>query len=392
MQKKTYLCSKLRKYDGELWCYKRVFQSLNKKKMAEKTKIEKYKKSDSQSDYEKRTFVSPILKLVPKAESGRQRKITLPKYISFTLQKDKKKLLLNIEEQIGICKGKEVVLNATCNNMQTDNAAFEGWAICLKAWFPKDIETVKLSWDIPHDIKADDNRWCHYRRFVYRVLRFSEQYKWFDVSEKNRSEIYKFKQELKELKNNNFKEVPKPKVNNNRLDETTVEYILSTTLSDDVKRQFNLDFIDRQFPVGVKSGGKKFFTSNKSAIDLWGSKDNVLTIIELKYIPKGSKNKNIKVGIISELFMYSCIMRDILSGFICRPEQTPNKNEKTFYQQIDKYKNIKACMLANEYHPLVENDSVIEILNDYLKVNNQISVDFKKSRYSLDSENKINFL
>lgn len=246
--------------------------------MAEKTKIVNFKKSDSQSDYEKRTFVNPILKFVPKAESGRQRRITLPKYISFILLNDKKKLLLNIEEQIGICKGEEVILNATCNNMQTDNAAFEGWAICLKAWLPQDIEFVELSWDIPHDMKANDNRWCHYRRFVYRVLRFSEQYKWFDVSEKNRSELHKFKQELKELRNNNFKEVPKPKVNYNKLNETTVEYILSTTLSGVVKRQFNLDFIDRQFPVGVKSGGKKFFTSNESAIDLWGAKDNVLTI------------------------------------------------------------------------------------------------------------------
>lgn len=359
--------------------------------MAEKTKIVNFKKSDSQSDYEKRTFVNPILKFVPKAESGRQRRITLPKYISFILLNDKKKLLLNIEEQIGICKGEEVILNATCNNMQTDNAAFEGWAICLKAWLPQDIEFVELSWDIPHDMKANDNRWCHYRRFVYRVLRFSEQYKWFDVSEKNRSELHKFKQKLKELRNNNFKEVPKPKVNYNKLNETTVEYILSTTLSGVVKRQFNLDFIDRQFPVGVKSGGKKFFTSNESAIDLWGAKDNVLTIIELKYILKGSKNKNIKVGIISELFMYSCIMRDILSGLICRPKQTPNKNEETFYQQIHKYNNIKACMLANEYHPLVESDSVIDILNDYSKVDNQISVVFKKSRYKLDSINEITF-
>ena len=48
-------------------------------------------------------------------------------------------------------------------------------------------------------------------------------------------------------------------------------------------------------------------------------------------------------------------------------------------------------MLANEYHPLVESDSVIDILNDYSKVDNQISVVFKKSRYKLDSINEITF-
>lgn len=359
--------------------------------MAEKTKIEQYQKSDSQFRYEKRTFIEPLRKLVPEAESGRQRRIALPKYISFIIQEDAKKLLLNIEEQKGNYEGKEIILNATCNNMQTDNAAFEGWAICMKAWFPEYISSVELSWDIPHDIKENDNKWCHYRRFLYRVLRFSEQYSWFDISNKNRAEINNFKQKLEGLRNNNFNEVPKAKVNFNHLNETTVEYILTTTLSDDAKKIFNLDFIDRQFPVGVKSKGKTFFTSNNSAIDLWGSKDDVLTIIELKYISKDSGNKNIKVGIISELFMYSCIMRDILSGLISSPKQTPNKNEEAFYQQIDKYTKVNACMLANEYHPLVDNDGVINILNDYPKKENKVSIDFKKVGYNLHSVSEITF-
>jgi hypothetical protein len=157
--------------------------------MAEKTKIAQYKKTDKQSKYEKKVIIEPLRKKVPKAPSGRNHPIVLPKYISFTIQEESKKLFLNIEEQEGICDNKTVIENATCKNMQTDNAAFEGWAVCLKAWLPDIIKSVELKWDKPHDIKNNDNKWCHYRRFLYRVLRFSEQYKWFTVSISNIAEI-----------------------------------------------------------------------------------------------------------------------------------------------------------------------------------------------------------
>lgn len=356
--------------------------------MAKKTEIREYKKSKKQSEYEKKTFIDPLRKLVPQAKSRRERGIKLPKYISF--KKDLNKLFINIEEQIGYYEGKEIILNPTMNNMQTDNAAFEGWAVCMKAWFPEDIDKIELSWDTPHDIDEKNNGWCHYRRFLYRVLRFSEQYDWFDISKKNRKEVNEFKQQLIDLRNNNFNENPKPKTNYSQLNETTVEYILTTTLSEAIMDKFSLDFVDRQFPVGVKSKGNKFFTSNASAIDLWGTKENVLTIIELKY--NSPKSKNIKVGIISELFMYSCIMRDILSGVINRPQKTPNNNEEIFYQQRAKYKEINACMLSNEFHPLVNNDSVIDILNNYSKVDGKATVKFNKVGYELRSTKEIDFL
>ncbi len=340
--------------------------------------------------YEKKHIIRPLRKLVPLAPSGNVRNIILPKYISFNILDGSKKLLLNIEEQKRICGGKEVVENATCKNMQTDNAAFEGWAICLKAWFPEEIEFVDLKWDPPHDMIESDNRLCHYRRFLYRVLRFSEQYEWFSVSPSNLEAIEKFKCSLTKLRNNNFNDNPKPKLTS-KIGETEVEYMLSSSLSHETMMKFNLDFIDRQFPVGVKQDGNQFFSGHNSAIDLWGSKGNVLTIIELKYIPNEVKSKNIKVGIISELFMYSCIMRDILSGLICRPEKTPNENEERFYQNIKAYSRIKANMLANEYHPLIENKNVLEILNNYPRDRFSIDVEFEKISYKLKSNKEIEF-
>lgn len=358
--------------------------------MAEKTKIEQYKKTDSQSQYENKVFLEPLRKNV-KDFSGRNRPIILPKYISFRIQENSKRLFLNIEEQEGICDKKKVIENATCKNMQTDNAAFEGWAICLKAWLPNIIETVELKWDAPHDIEKNDNKWCHYRRFLYRVLRFSEQYPWFFVSNSNIDEIENFKRELHSLQNNNFSKIPELKGDFDKLSETSVEYLLSSDLSGNMIKEYDLDFIDRQFPVGIKKNKKKFFTSGSSAIDLWGAKNETLTIIELKYIPDDAKSKNIKVGIISELFMYSCIMRDIITGLIIRPDYTPNKNEDCFYGNIKKYSQIRANMLANEYHPLIENKEVIHILNDYPKDKYSVSVEFRKTKYKLESIKKIQF-
>lgn len=359
--------------------------------MAKKTIIKPYKKSETQIKYENNVILHPLRQLLPKAPSGRTHPIVLPKYISFTIEEDTNKLCLYIQEQEGVCEGKKKTENATYRNMQSDNAAFEGWAVCLKAWLPNIISSVELKWDEPN-IDEGDNKWCHYRRFLYRVLRFSEQYDWFEISPYNQHAIECFKKELKYLNNNNFSKIPAPKGDFENLGETAVEFLMANTLSEDIKNQFNLDYVDRQFPVGVRQNGKNFFTGGLSAIDLWGTKNDVLSIIELKYIDTKKQSKNIKVGIISELFMYSCIMRDILNGLIEKPESTPNKHEDTLYREKDKYTRICAYMLANEYHPLVDSQEVINVLNNYSREGNRVVVDFEKSTYQLLSKDKIAFL
>ena len=165
-----------------------------------------------------------------------------------------------------------------------------------------------------------------------------------------------------------------------KLSETSVEYLLANKLSDQMKSYFDLDVIDRQFPVGVKRLGKQFFTGGMSAIDLWGMKKDVISIIELKY--NGGETKNKKVGIISELFMYSNIMRDIISGIIARPERTSKQNEESFYLRHQSFHSLNAFMLSDEYHPLVDNEKVFEILNNY-SYSNGVRVTFAKISYKL---------
>lgn len=358
----------------------------------QRTTILKYKKSDAQFRYEDENIIQPLIAKIPKARSGKTHAIKLPKYISFTIEELSQTLHLYIQEQEGICDGKEVVLNATCNNMQSDNAAFEGWAICLKAWLQEYIKNVVLKWDAPNKEDRKDmtrNNKQHYRRFLYRVLRFSQQYSWFSIDANNKQSVIDFSDELYELQNNNYSENPKQKGSLDDLSETSVEYLLATRFADSMKECFGLDNIDRQFPVGVKRRGEQFFTGGMSAIDLWGMKDNILTIIELKY--NGGKTKNKKVGIISELFMYSSIMRDIISGRITRPTSTPNQNEDDFYERHQTFSELKAFMLSDEYHPLVDNENVLNILNN-CPCSDGIKVTFDKRLYRLATNSKLEIL
>ena len=334
--------------------------------MAEKT-IVKYKKSKTQFEYEKKTFKEPLRNRVL-AESGRSRNIILPKYISFNIQEDKK-LLLNIEEQKGIFAGEEIALNATCKNMQTDNAAFEGWAVCLKAWLPDEIITVELKWDVPKDKNE------HYNRFCYRVMKMKEAFNWFSIASFNQCEIDKFQEHLNNLQNNCGNKIPEKKFKHGgKVGENAVEYdmVHEQNFPQLLCNHYNIPKIYHQLPVGVKQDGIYFFAGSTAAIDLWGMNGNELTIIELKY-------ENEMVGIISELFFYTSLMRDIVLGRISKPDAILS-HEKALYQNIEKTNVIHARMLADVYHPLVDYEHVFKLLND-----NQledVKIDFDKSLYS----------
>ena len=55
-----------------------------------------------------------------------------------------------------------------CANMQSNESAFEGWALCLKAWLPDLIDKVSIFWNATTP-KSDT---LHYERFKYRVWKF----------------------------------------------------------------------------------------------------------------------------------------------------------------------------------------------------------------------------
>lgn len=338
-----------------------------------------YKKDGNkqQKDYEKNIIIGPIKKMVPKSQTGRSRGIKLPKYIVFKIDEVSKSLNLYIEEQDAKKDGLPIKLNATCCNMQTDNAAFEGWAVCLKAWMPDSIEKVVLGWDMP----SPDKENLHYNRFLYRVLRFSQQYDWFSVSTKNAARVKQFEKEYFDLAINFSNDDPRKKEDS---PENAVEYefVKTPDLSTKLKTYYDLQNLDHQLHVGVKAHGKQLFTGGQSAIDLWGLNDNVLTIIELKYNYK--KSLNTKVGIISELFLYACIMNDMIQGVIPAPLNAKLEQERFLFSKVCSLKKIKAEMLADIFHPLIECGEVFNILNNNTATANGVQVSFGFTKYSYD--------
>ena len=186
-------------------------------------------------------------------------------------------------------------------NMQDDEAAFEGWSICLKKHLEDYIDNVILSWSTPNQTSKTEER--HYNRFLYRVIQFQEMYSWFTLSDQNKNEIRCFENDAIGLTINN-------PINNasqvsfNKVNEKSIEYNVQN--HNFLKKHFNLKHINHQLPVGVKKLNKSFFTGRASAIDLWGIDDSKnLFLFELKY-------NNKKVGIISELLFYYEVMYDVL--------------------------------------------------------------------------------
>ena len=343
--------------------------------MANQTTV-KVQKSEEQFELEKQQLLSPIKRKV-KSLSGRQRNIKLPQYIQFELDETCKALLLYMKNQPTTnSEGFADNLNYTCDkNMQTDNAAFEGWAIVLKAWLPEKIEKVTIRWDIPSDNKKTE----HYRRFCYRVLKFKESYTWFDVHSSNRNEIDTFSKCFisTSLINNYGENVPQKKFKHNgKIGENAVEYdmVHEKDFSKQLCERFNLSELNHQLLVGIKENkenGNFYFAGGKAAIDLWGTKENELSIIELKY-------ENEMVGIITELFFYVSIMKDIITGRIEAPTgKLPY--ERRLYSSIHNYKTINAILLADCFHPLIENNQVFEVLNQCSC--QEIQIKYQKASY-----------
>lgn len=81
-------------------------------------------------------------------------------------------------------------------------------------------------------------------------------------------------------------------------------------------------------------------------------------------------------------------MRDIIRGLIKAPEFCPKNNETELYNIANNLKLVKAEMLSNEYHPLIENEIVFKILNKN-NFENNIPIVFNKSYYKYDCNNNV---
>lgn len=276
--------------------------------------------------------------------------------------------MMLLPKAVGLVKGDYV-------NMQDNAAAFEAWCFIIKAY--TNIKNLEIKLDIDGVV---NDRYVgeipsngHLGRFLYRILKFKEQYEWFllsDVLEAMRKNFADFLRSNDKFVNNE----PSKEAEDDDDVLGTEGYVEKRFCDDNSDGKVILGFsgknvvMNRQLPVGLFKGKKSdataVFTGKKSAIDFWVLDGNEFNIYELK-----AKNK--MVGILTEIFFYSNYMRDVYwhkslgkkqNVEVLNTEKTDRSYDKLCYG-IENITKIKGCILADEFHPLIT-DAVINIMND----------------------------
>ena len=297
-----------------------------------------------------------------------------------------RKIKFFLEENGTQCRIELNNVKVQTENMQTDANAFEGWAIALYIALGKQVKIIlDVDEDFNEHIGYETNG--HLGRFLYRALRFSQQYgEWFELSEQVNVAVDKFEEYLSQHCFTNNLAKGKAGIKESHDNENKVE----AEFANKGIRKFILEGTDigdnevyRQLPVGLfrmKAGRTKgtyncskdtmVFTGGKSAIDLWTWQDKSFKVIELK-------TENPMIGIITEIFFYSNYMYDFLIrewkkdvGFKLNEPCPKNKDDRG-YSNIKKgnFDNITGIMIADKYHPILENNEVIKVLKESACVN-----------------------
>ena len=260
------------------------------------------------------------------------------------------------ERGLSVCMSSRAV----CANMQTNSAAFEGWCLVLRLWLPE-IETITLSWT-PPQCYQDDPSARHYARFLFRVQRFQEMFPdWFSVGTPHHFDACEIRagQPL-------FLNVAGSKVSESPRSsrEAQLEAALVDHLEPEMRRIFDLDTLDRQFPVGLyrKETPRKtdaVFTGGTSAIDLIGIGGGTVSVFELKAGP------NIMVGALGELIFYARVVQAAV-GPQARFEFAKSKagsRGKIGSHDVKRATAVQAVLLTEQTHPLLEHPNLIPTLN-----------------------------
>ena len=252
----------------------------------------------------------------------------------------------------------------TCANLQTDLAAFEGWALALITWL--DCE-VSMSWTLAKDVKDRD-----YQRFLYRMIRFNEALDWFNVADDckdylNASLVLEPKGAPREAPGHFLVNVPGKR---NKVEVESVARELSELTENELENHFFvgsqslLDCIGwhadimKQIPVGVfaeeVSDSSRVFPGIGGKIDLGAVDENRgVALFELK------KPGNRMVGSISELLFYTHVVRDIQRGTFGYEEKKLGINERL----ISEARSVTGFILADQLHPLLDNKSLFKTLH-----------------------------
>ena len=250
-------------------------------------------------------------------------------------------------------------------NMQSDSAAVEGWSLALMSLC--DVQRVRVR------IPASTAKARHYERLLYRLARFGELFPdrvtldgpGADASLRVTSSSRVLNQPLgRECAAVDEQDARLASVNTDlqlARSETALEKALEVCQA--MKTHFELEKLMRQWPVGLFDGRvskhQHIFTGGKSAIDLLGIRGETLFVFELKTF------HNRKVGALTELLFYACVMRDALGPTaefqFERPEAA--KHCAVAPADIVNCRQIEAVLLAPRTHPVIADRRPFALLN-----------------------------
>lgn len=276
------------------------------------------------------------------------------------------------------------------SNMQCDSAAFESWAVAIRSCAPdkyieiatEESDKVMCEW---MEISNQTDAALHFRRFIYRLNRFRQNYEWVKVDNK----LQKLLDEANDWKN--------LVLNYPVSDARPIAYSQEAKLEREYISRHSE--VNQQLPVGIflhkKSNTTRITPGGKSAIDLWSIDDNILSIYELK------ADGNNSLGIISELFFYANVMKDLMiDGKIKYDETDKNLNSndyrgfKKLYRMYreKRCKGIKAIFLCSSHHRLLTDDLCEKLSTDVLKFSIQTVDTNQKTYKETERQNQISWI
>lgn len=308
---------------------------------------------------------------------GSIEKLPISSYIEYTYLSDNATL--------------ELYIKYPYENMQNNKADFE--AITFAVWSVNpDIKIVLKykHWEWGNQIppiydkkemereqkeeKTEGNIY-HYMRFLYRAYKMKTLYGNFSIAPQNDSEVGLFGDLFENAKTSNnlymttSDSESSVKNSEDELTENNLEkwFVLKSHAVNGIHSEVQYlrkltgvcELYD-QFPCGLfydantPSEEKRIF--NTGYFDLWGTdENNDICLFELK------KPGNKGLGIISELFFYSCLAKDFKD--IGKPND--KKKVRGYNVFLNANKKIKAYFLVPEFHSFIDGhiDSIINVMN-----------------------------
>lgn len=280
-------------------------------------------------------------------QTSNNKSVRLPAFIDMALEAGR--LTMTVNDPVG--------------NMQTDSAAFEAWALALKA----NIDGIKnVVLDVNGIPPEGSKSSLHSNRLLWRASNFESLFDWFQIGN--------FKPETTALQNRFVKAdrilINQPGGTRTRPQKSTgevyVEWLFANTnaYKRELQNATGCDFLVNQFPVGIfentVSDADKIFNGNKSAIDLVGLEGrDIVHLFELK------TGANRRMGILSEFLFYAFVLHNLfqLQTFFF---ESPLKQMDFLKFNGLVASQIKGHLLAEKFHPLLSK-KVMDLLNQGLE-------------------------